>query len=91
MAIIEINLDIGKDEIETVNDIIKIVFVMITFHVFMCAIYGGTPFYLGSAGGIGNNLFNNDFINVLISLAMSFFAYNIIFKKVFRLRSNRAD
>lgn len=86
MALININLATSEDNVDMLNDIIKIVFVLIMFHVCMCAIYGGTPFYLGGAGGIGNNLFNDDFINVLISLAFSFLAYNIVLKKVVKIQ-----
>ena len=82
-ALININLATDQDNVDMLNDIIKIVFILITFHIFMCAIYGGTPFYLGKSGGIGNNLFNDDFINVLISLAFSFLAYNIVLKNFY--------
>lgn len=82
MALFNIKLDTGDDNIEMINDIIKIVFILITFHIFMCAIYGGTPFYWGKNGGLGSNMFNDDFINVLISMAFSLFAYNVVLRKI---------
>lgn len=88
MALFEIDIDTEQDNVDLVNDIIKYVFILVAFHVFMCLIYGGTPFYWGRSGGMGSNMFNDDFINVLLSLCFSILAYNIVLRKLIKFTSS---
>ncbi len=87
MALLNINLETSEDNICLLNDIVKMVFVVMCFHISMCVIYGGVPFYWGKSGGMGSNMFNDDFINVLISLAFSILAYNLIVRKIIKFES----
>ena len=88
MALININLAVSSDEIDFINDIVKVVVFVIVFHISMCTIYGGAArVNYGRFGGMGEKLFNIDFINVLVSFAFAILAYNMIVRRIIKFHS----
>jgi hypothetical protein len=79
MAIYNINLDLDKEYIKLINDIYKVVVILVVFQAFI--------FYSNVSKNIINtaltgNLLNDEFMSLLIFIILGISAYYLVFDKI---------
>lgn len=79
MAIINLYLDFDKDYINLINDIYKIIVVLIVFQVLMH--YSNVPKNILNSALTGS-LLNDEFMTLLIFIIIGISSYYLIFDKV---------
>ena len=79
MAIINLYLDFDKDYINLINDIYKIIVVLIVFQVLMH--YSNVPKNILNSALTGS-LLNDEFMTLLIFIIIGVSSYYLIFDKV---------
>ena len=79
MAIINLYLDFDKDYINLINDIYKIIVVLIVFQVLMH--YSNVPKTILNSALTGS-LLNDEFMTLLIFIIIGISSYYLIFDKV---------
>jgi hypothetical protein len=79
MAIINLYLDFDKDYINLINDIYKIIVVLIVFQILMH--YSNVPKNILNSALTGS-LLNDEFMTLLIFIIIGISSYYLIFDKV---------
>ena len=82
MAILNIHLNLRQDYKDLLNDLIKIIIILLTFHALLSLSQGKSP---TANLGLTGDLFNNDFLTVFVFLIISFYIYHMIFKRVIEI------
>ncbi len=81
MAIYEIRLEIEEEYKETIKSIYKFLVIVIVFHILMSLAYNGSKPILF---GLTRELFNDDFMNLLLIGMISIIAYYFVSEKLLK-------
>lgn len=76
-------IDIEGEYEDLSEDLYKVIVILIVFHIIMNLQYNGkVPLDLCIGGGI----FNENFLILLGSIILSFMAYELVFKKILKIK-----
>jgi hypothetical protein len=81
MAIYEIHLQVEEEYKETIKNIYKFLVIVIVFHILMSLSYNGSKPILF---GLTRELFNDDFMNLLLIGMISIISYYFVSEKLIK-------